>query len=96
MRRRAEAFPVGYFVRDEMVARGWSSTVLALRMGGDVVKNELVVDMLLAVHDPNLILDETAAAGLARAFGTSKDYWLNLDRAWREWALSRPEIKGQG
>jgi plasmid maintenance system antidote protein VapI len=39
--------------------------------------------MLIAVHDPNLILDGETAAKLGHAFDVSPEYWTNLDRAWR-------------
>ncbi len=90
-RRPAEAFPVGEFVRDEMEARGWTVADVVRHMGPawDNLIGELSIKLLIEVDDPEIPLGDGLASGLANAFGTSADYWLNLDRAWRAWALSR-------
>lgn len=50
--------------------RGWSVSELVRLMGGDSITK-------LA------ILDEETASGLAAAFGTSKELWVNLDADWQ-------------
>lgn len=73
----------GYFISEELKARGWSVRDLAHRMGGDAGENELVVGLLMHVEDRNLLLDAETAAQLGKAFGTSAELWTNLDRSWR-------------
>lgn len=79
-----EAFPPGEYIEDEMAARGWTDEDLASRMGGrDYAMNLLCLRLILSVRDTHLILDAETAKGLGRAFGTSFQFWLNLDAAWR-------------
>lgn len=102
----AETFPVQEFVREEMEARGWNEDDLALRMGSieDFSINRLVVAMILEMEpQKGLLIGYDGADGLARAFGTSSEFWLNLDRQWQpeEWARyeaknPRPANGGQG
>lgn len=88
----AEAFPLGVFLQEEMTARGWDEADVAVRMGGDdVVKNLFLVQLTLAVHNPNLILDEKTACGFARAFDVSPAMFLNLDSAYRAWCAEHPD-----
>ncbi len=84
MREPAETFPPGQFIQDELHARDWSTRDLAERMGGDYIdRNQCCVELLIGAPDKGMILDEDTANGLARAFGTSVEFWENLDRAWR-------------
>ena len=76
--RPAEAFPPGDFLREELEARGWTQYDLAAIMGKHVrTVNELVVGK-------RSVTPETAKS-LAAAFGTSAQFWLNLDSAYRLW-----------
>lgn len=97
-RRPAEAFPPGLFLREEMTARGWTTADVATRMGEgrDYDIDYFCIELCLYVANPGLMLSDDFAAGLATAFGISAETWLNLDRAWREWAKSRPQIKEGG
>ena len=80
----AETFPPGNFIAEELEARGWTARDLAERMGGDVAMNLLVVDMLVLAPAKGMLLGKDTAAQLSSAFGTSSEFWLNLDRAWQE------------
>lgn len=84
----AEVFHVGEFIEDEMAARGWTSLDLALRMGGKTAEeiglDRLSVDLLCNVHHKDLLMGEKMAAKIAAAFGSSPEYWINLDKAWRD------------
>ena len=80
----AEAFPPGEFIQDELDARGWTTTDLAIRMGGDPRFNKLVVDMLVHVRAKGLSIGEETAERLAKAFGVSKQFFLNLDKSWQD------------
>ena len=84
MRQPAEVFSPGEYIQDELDARGWTTADLAERMGDRVAINQLAVEMLITVKDKGCMVGEPTAKALARAFGTSPEYWLNLDRAWRE------------
>lgn len=74
------------YVADELVARDWTVKELAKRMGGDEREN-LACLCLLAIQESTvragkrLELGEAMANGLSRAFGTSAETWLNLDKA---------------
>lgn len=83
MRVIVGAEPPGVFLAEELEARGWSSRDLALRMGGDAAVNELCVDMMIAVHDPNLLVDAETSAQIGRALDVSEEFFLNLDRLYR-------------
>lgn len=85
----AEVFPPGEFIEDEMKARGWDETEVARRMGDDGSLKErsinlCLVHMIMAVRDTGVILDEDSAAKFGRAFGTSPQFFLNLDAYWRK------------
>lgn len=81
----AVAFPVWSYIRDELTARGWTTIDIAYRMGGDTMTNLCCLDLLrdVAPHDTRLTLGADTAAGLANAFGTSAELWLNLDASFR-------------
>ena len=72
MRRPADVFPPGEFLLDELEARGWSQVELAEILGRPA---GLITDI---VKGRRGISAETAN-GLAAAFGTSADYWMNLE-----------------
>lgn len=88
MKQPAEVFPVYDFVKEEMEARGWSVDDLLNHMPGDRDLNQLTLDIMEAT--PKLAADlrkgmrlgDQTASDLAQAFGTSREFWLNLDAAW--------------
>lgn len=82
-RRPAEVFPPGEFIRDELEERGWTQSDLAEIMG----RPKLAINMIVAGKKG--ITPETATE-LASAFGTSAEFWLNLDSAYK---LSRVEVE---
>ena len=78
-RRPAPVFPPGDFIREEIEARGWTQ--------GDLAK---ILDRPLQtvntiINGKKAVTPETAVE-LAAAFGTSPEFWLNLEAAY---ALSR-------
>jgi plasmid maintenance system antidote protein VapI len=77
----AEEFPVIDFIQEELDARGWDMWELARRMGGEPSRNKLALEFLEA--DPTVMLGDDGAEGVARAFGTSKEIWLNLEKSYR-------------
>jgi len=72
----AEIFPPGEFVREELETRRWTQADLAEFMGRPLRSiNEII-------NCKKGITAETAI-GLGKAFGTSAEYWLNLESAYR-------------
>lgn len=84
----AECWPLGHFLREEMDERGWGINDVVARMGGDPQVSEMVLRMTLTIEDPDLLLDDETASGLSRAFDVSNEYFINLDKAWRDWCKS--------
>lgn len=80
----AEAFPVGAFIKEEMEARGWSQADLASIIG----RSPKAVHSLVSGKVP--LVPETATL-LAEAFGTSPQFWMNIETAFRGWQVSRDE-----
>lgn len=81
----ADGFHVSDFIQEELDFRGWTRADLANAMGMDrCVRNMLVLDVLFIVGpaNSNCRLGGDTAERLGRAFGTSADLFLNLERAW--------------
>jgi HTH-type transcriptional regulator/antitoxin HigA len=74
--RAAESFPPGEVIKEELDARGWSQVELAEILG----RPARLVNELLA--GKRAITPETAK-GLAAAFGTSAEFWMNLESHWQ-------------
>ena len=87
----AEHFPVGHYIREEMEVRGWTEDRLAIEMNKYHLQvTRVALDFTLAeLPEPNLILDQETAEDLGRAFGVSPDFFLNLDRQYREWLKAK-------
>lgn len=78
-----EAFIPGEYIREELVERGWTQMDLAEILGRPPqVVNEIVAGK-------RSITPETAR-GLADAFGTSAQLWMNLEASYQ---LSRVSTK---
>jgi HTH-type transcriptional regulator/antitoxin HigA len=75
-RKPAEVFPPGEFIRDELDERGWTQSDLAKIMGRPLP----VVNLIIS--GKKSVTPETAI-GLAGAFGTSPEFWLNLETAFQ-------------
>lgn len=81
-RMPAEVFPPGEFLREELEAREWSQQELA-----DILdRPPRLISELIA--GKRAITPETAK-GLGDAFGTSPDYWMNLES---QYQLSKVKI----
>lgn len=71
----AEVFPPGEFLADELEARGWTQSEFA-----EIIRRPLkVVNEIIAAK--KAITTDTARE-FAAAFGTSPQYWLNLQTAY--------------
>lgn len=78
----AEVFPPGEFLREELDARTWSQQELA-----DILdRPPRLISELIA--GKRAVTPETAK-GLADAFGTSPDYWMNLES---QYQLSKVKV----
>jgi HTH-type transcriptional regulator/antitoxin HigA len=72
IRKPAEAFPPGDYIREELDARGWTQADLAKIIGrSQPAVNEMITGK-------RGITPESALA-LAAAFGTSPEFWMNLE-----------------
>ncbi len=81
----AEVFPPGEFLREELDARDWSQQELA-----DILdRPPRLISELIA--GKRAITPETAT-GLGEAFGTSPDYWMNLES---QFQLSKVAVPNQ-
>lgn len=72
----AERFPPGEYIKEMLEDRDWTQNDLAEILGRPL---QLVNEVILGKRG---ITPETAR-GLAEAFGTSAQLWLNLDSAWQ-------------
>ncbi|MGA9128173.1 MAG: HigA family addiction module antitoxin [Terracidiphilus sp.] len=75
-RTPAEVFPPGEFIREEIEARGWSQVEFAEILG----RPPRLVSELIA--GKRAVTPETAR-GLAQAFGTSAQLWMNLESSYQ-------------
>ncbi len=75
-RESAQILPPGEFLREELEERGWAQSDLAeiLRLPAKLVSE--------VISGKRAITSEIAM-GLGEAFGTSAQYWSNLERAYR-------------
>lgn len=78
--RVAEVFPPGEFIMEELEARGWSQAELADILGH---KPNVINDL---ISGKRTITPETAKA-LAEAFGSSAQYWMNMESAYQLWKI---------
>lgn len=75
VRRPAEVFPPGDYIKGELEERGWTQAELADIMGRPV---QLINEIIAAKRG---ITPETAK-GLGAAFGNGAQTWLNLEAAY--------------
>jgi HTH-type transcriptional regulator/antitoxin HigA len=81
----AETFSPGESVMEELEERGWSQRDLAAIMG---VQPSVVNGIVKGTKPISLDL----AQNLAAAFGTSAQYWINMDTAYRLKLSSQPHV----
>ena len=74
----AEAFPPAEYLRDELKERGWSQTDLARVLGRPL-------QFVNALCNGRKLVTAETAWGLAQAFGTSPQVWLNLQSTYQLW-----------
>lgn len=91
IRRIAKCFPVSAFIKEELDVRGWSVSDALDRMDFERYPRHLLGGLSKA-HERALMwmvmvgegeLDSWSAGHLARVFGRGTDYWVNLDKFYR-------------
>ena len=81
----AEGFTLGSYIQEELDARGWSVSELALRMvAEDIAIWQLTIELQIAMDEPTLLSQETADR-LGAAFDVSPESFINLNNAYSEW-----------
>jgi len=88
----AEVFPLWSYIHEEMLDRGWDKRDLAVRMGGDAREQSIslhTLEFIEVVRNPDCSIGEETAMRLARAFGVSKELFINLDNSYRVWRRTR-------
>lgn len=78
----AQAFPVGEYLFDELEARGWSQQEFAEIIGRPV---QFISEIISGKRE----LTKESAAQIAKAFGTSPEFWLNLQTQYQIWVQSQ-------
>lgn len=91
----AEVFHLAEYLSDEMIERGWTSQDVAMRManGREYGINMFCLELVLAVDDDDLRIDDETFAGLAAAFDVSEALFRNLDANWRRWPDRRSKFE---
>lgn len=72
----AEVFPPGafIFIKEELDARSWTAAPMAEALGCPMITANEIITGKRRITPPT-------ARALASAFGTSAEYWLNLEAA---------------
>ena len=84
----AEVWPLAYFLCEEMEARKWTTTDVAVRMGGSaeaMALNSVIIDLLMCVQKDNMIIGDDLFAGLAKSFRVTEQLFRNLHETWLKW-----------
>jgi len=88
----AEVFRLAEYLVDEMRERGWKTGDAARRMGRDYATDLFCLELLLAVDDETLIIDDDTFSGMARAFDVSETMLRNLHASWHQWPDRRAKF----
>jgi len=82
----AEAFPPGEILKDELGARGWTQDVLAeiTNIPAPVISNIINGKRAISVD---------IASCLAAAFGTTAQFWMNLETSYQLWMETKADAK---
>lgn len=81
-RNIVEAFPPGEFLKEELEARNWSQTELAEVIGRPA---PVVSDLVIGKRQ----ITPEIAKDLGEAFGTSAEYWMNLESSYQLWKIRK-------
>lgn len=79
-----QVFPLAEYVCDEMLERGWKTGDVAIRMPGDYATNLFCVELLLAVQDDGMKINDEIFDGLATALDVSEPLLRKLHDIWQK------------
>ena len=82
----AECIPTGEHILDEMKARGWSIQDLASKINEP---REIAVHIVYGTYP----IEGDVPDALAAAFGTSAEYWSNLEKNYQECLESKKDAQ---
>lgn len=82
IRNVAEAFPPGEFIKEELEARGWTQEDLAEIMS----RQPSIISGLV---NGKRAVSSDIASDLAAAFGTTSQFWMNLETAYQLFVENR-------
>ena len=87
----AQVWPLASYLAEEMKERGWDSVDVAHRMENRrrLDCNLMCLQLILAVQDDGLLIDDETFYGLAKAFGVDEKFFRNLDATWRKFPSRR-------
>jgi HTH-type transcriptional regulator / antitoxin HigA len=77
----AEVFMPGEFIKEELEAREWSQVELAEIIGR---QPSVVTELILGKR----VISPEIAKALGDAFGTSAQYWMNIESVYQLWHIS--------
>jgi HTH-type transcriptional regulator/antitoxin HigA len=80
-RKAAEVFPPGEFIKEELEARNWNQVELAEIIG----RQPSVIHEIISGKRS---ISPEIAKELGEAFGTSAEYWLNLESIYQLWRVT--------
>ena len=80
------AVPPSEIIREELIERGWTDDDFART----IKWTRETLDALLVQNEP---LTEQQAVDIARGFGTSIQFWVNLELMYRRW-LGKQRFEG--
>lgn len=83
-RKPAEVFMPGEFIKEELEARQWSQVELA-----EIIDRQpsVITELILGKR----AINPEIARALGEAFGTSAQYWLNLESTYQLWHMANTD-----
>jgi hypothetical protein len=82
----AEVFCLAELLAEELMARGWTTEDVALRMSinvDELSRNLLAIDLLMCVHRDKLLIGERIFDALTQVFDVDPMFFRNIDAMWR-------------
>ena len=82
-----QVFSLSEILADEMIARGWTASDVANRMSDrkQYGIRYLAFQLLLAVQNEKIIIDDETFSELARVFEVSEQFFRNVHLEWTKW-----------